>query len=201
MAYRDIRPFKSARGEHDRIQVAPMNASETFQGGELICINTDGEAQTFTKNGGQAVLAQAGIGTALTVGVAVNGPGAAADAAVPNNRAWVNPETGNSYATGDKIYYYETGPGQLFISRALVAGGASGFSTAVSGAARGIIYEITYENASTPDAGWGVELTAGSAGVDVLAKVVDVLDVNYKRVSATATDGYWVVFEILTNVS
>lgn len=200
MAYRDIRPFKSARGEHDRIQVAPMNASETFQGGELIFINTDGEAATFAKNGGQATLAQI-TGEGLIVGVAVNGPGAASDAAVPNNRAWVNPETGNSYATGDKIYYYETGPGQLFISRALVAGGASGLSSAVSGADRGTIYEITYESASTPDAGWGVELTAGVAGTDVLARIVDILDVNYKRVSATATDGIWVVYEILTNVS
>lgn len=201
MAFRDIQPYKSHEGGHIDIAYAPMNASETFEGGELICINTDGEAQTFTKNGGQAVLAQAGIGTGLIVGVAVNGPGAAASAAVPTGRAWVNPETGTTYATGDQIAYYVTGPGRLFISKALVAGGASGASTAVSGAARGIIYEITYESASTPDAGWGVELTAGVAGTDVLAKVVDVLDSNYRRISATATNGVYVVFEILTNVS
>ena len=199
MAYKDIRPYKDTLGGANWVRWAPMKASETFEGGELIYIDSSGYAATLPKDGTQALLADIS-GTGGICGVAINGPGAAASAAVPTARAWVNPDTGSAYATGDKIYYHPAQQGNLFIAPALVAGGASGKSTAVSGAARGIVYELTYESASTPDAGWGVELTAGVTGTDILARVWDVLDSNYLPIAASASTGVWVVFEIVTSI-
>ncbi len=40
---RDIMPFKSPLGGHTHIEYGPMNASETFDVGEPVQLNTDGE--------------------------------------------------------------------------------------------------------------------------------------------------------------
>ena len=200
MGIRDIRPFSSILGGSLSIRTAPMNASETFLPGELIFINTDGEAQAAPIDGTQILLAETGIGTAIEFGVAVNGPGAVSSAARPFFQQ-IHPDTGNFYATGDRIWYYPAGEGNLFVAPFLVAGGAGGRSVAAAGANNGTILEITYEAASTPDAGFGVELTAGVAGTDLLARVHSVLDSNFRPISATATNGAFAVFEIVNNVS
>lgn len=196
MAYRDIQPFSSVLGGTYEARRVPMNASETFEGGELIFVNVDGEAQTFPKDGTEALIADIGAGS-LQVGVAVNGPGQAATAEIPTARAWIDPNTGNAYATGAGIHYWPSDQHNLFITRNVVAAGGAAAGAAPNGADRGVAFQITYVSGTTPDLGWGIERTAGVYGTDVVAKIVDVLDSRGNPVSATA-DGTFFVFEIQT---
>lgn len=203
MGIYDFRPYRSPHGGTTVIRQVPMNASETFLPGELIFVNSDGEAQTFPIDGTQSLLGETTVATGIQWGVALNGPGAASTAARPF-WAMIDPNTGTTYATGAMINFVPADvDGQTFIGRALVAGGASGLSTAVPGSSRGIIYEVTYDASGTPDAGWGIELTAGVAATDVLGKVIDIFDTNWRRISATATNGVYIEFELRssTNIS
>lgn len=195
----NIRPYPSLNGTAFPTARAPMAASETFCPGELIFINSSGLAASYPRDGTQSLIAD-NSSTGLVTGVAATGPGAAASAARPWSRAYNNPDTGTTYATGDFIYYYPTGPGRLFMAPLLVAGGASGVSSAATDASRAIIYEITYESASTPDAGWGVEITAGSAATDLLARVWEIYDLNFNPLAYGASNGAYAVFEIVNNV-
>jgi hypothetical protein len=192
----DIMPYKDKHGNTAEVRYAPMNASESFDVGELIYINTDGEAQTFPRDGTEALISDIGAG-ALQVGIAAFGPGAASSAARPTDRLNINPKTGVAFATGDMIGYWPVDQGVQFITDVSIASGGSGAGAAPNGADRGVAYFITYENAATPDIGWGVELAAATLGTQVAACIVDVLDSRYRPVSATG-DGTYFVFEIKT---
>ncbi len=196
MAYMDFRPYRSPLGGAWVVRHAPMNASEVFEGGELIFINTDGEAQTVPKDDTEALISDIGAG-ALQCGVAAFGPGAAASAAVPTARVWIDPTTGSAFTTGATIAYYPADCGIQFITSKTAASGGASAGVAPNGADRGVAFFISYINSTTPDGGWAIEQAAATLGTQVAACIVDVLDSRGNPVGATA-DGTYYVFEIKT---
>lgn len=200
MARGDIMPYISVHGNTHPPRYAPMNASETFQRGELVFINTDGELAEFPVDATEALIADIGTG-GLLGGIACFGPGAASAAADPTNAVAINPKTGVAFTTGDSIGYWPWDRGTLFITNNVLAAG--GAATALpDGADRGVQFQLTYGTVGTPDAGWAVEKTAGVTGTDVLAVIHDVLDSQLRPVSATdTTTGVYYVFEIRTSAS
>lgn len=191
----DIRPFRSALGGIYETRVAPMNAAEGFLPGEPILINADGEAATCVKDGTEILIAEA------NGGIAINGPGAASSAELVAADGWgrlyVHPHTGETYATGNAIWYIPFNNDTLFITSNVVVAGGAAAGAAFTGADRGEQLQLTYVSATTPDLGWGLERTAGVIGTDLACLVVDILDSNYKRVSATGT-GTYAVFRTIT---
>jgi len=173
-----------------------MNASEGFLPGEPILINSDGEAATCVKDGTEILIAEA------NGGIAVNGPGAAASAALVAADGWgrlyVDSDTGAAYATGGRIYYVPFNDDTEFITNNVVVAAGADVGAAFTGADRGDLMQMTYVSATTPDLGWGVERTAGVHGTDLVCLIVDILDANFVPVSATGT-GVWAVFRTFAN--
>jgi len=181
----DVRPIMSARGGTFNTRWAPMNAAEGFLPGEPILINADGEAATCVKDGTEILLAEA------NGGIAINGPGAAASAELIAADGWGrlynDPDTGLAYATGARIYYVPFGEDTLFVTENSVAAGGAGAGAAFTGAERGNLFQLSYVSGTTPDLGWGIELTAGVHGTDLVCLIVDVLDALGRPVTATGT--------------
>jgi hypothetical protein len=190
MGYRDIWPFRSARGHTFRVAWAPMNAAEGFLAGEPILINADGEAATCVKDGTEILIAEA------NGGVALNGPGAAVSAELIAadgwGRLWIHPDTGNAYATGDRIWYVPWQDDVEFITSNVVAAGGATAGAAFTGADRGDLFQMSYVAATTPDLGWGIERTAGVHGTDLVCVVTDILDAQLRPVTATGTGTFCV---------
>lgn len=172
-----------------------MNASETFNRGEIVFINSDGEVATAPKDDTEVLISD--LDVARQGGVAANGPGAALSAAVPNNYAWINPMTGAAYTTGDRIYYYPWDQGIQFITSKTAAAGGASAGVAPNGADRGTAFFVSYINTPTPDGGWAIEQSAATLGTSLAACIVDVLDSLLRPVGATA-DGTYYVFELKT---
>lgn len=193
----DIKPYSSVRGGTFSVRSGPMNASEAFLPGHVVFVNSDGEVATAPSDGTQFVLADAQSQDA--VGIAINGPGAAATAELVAADGWGvlhnHPDTGLAYATGDRIWYVPFGEGNLFVTRNVHAAGGSGAGAAPNGADRGDPFQLTYESGSTPDLGWGIERTAGVEGTDFVAHIQDVVDANGQSVDAT-TDGVAFIFTV-----
>lgn len=197
MARNDILPFKSPRGGVHEIRYGVMNASETFQKGEPVFINNDGEVAEPPYDATEILLAD--LDSGRQGGIAAWGPGAATSAADPNSRVNIDPRTGAAYATGALIGYWPWDQGTLFITDNFFAA-AAGSAVVPAGTDVGESYQITGATFGTPDGGWGVEQTAGVPGTDVCAIVHQVLDSMYRPISATdTTTGVYVVFEIKTN--
>lgn len=193
MGFLDIMPYQSTHGGGLIVQHGEVTAGQVFVQGELIATVAAGTLTGFPQDGTEAILADVGT-TALQVGVACWGPGQAPSAELTRTRAMIDPTTGLAFATGARIGYWPADvPGMLFKAQVLATGGAAagvGLQTH-----KGELFQLTYCNATTPDLGWGVELTAGVVGTDVLAKVVEVLAAD-GRPSATA--GTHFVFELRT---
>jgi hypothetical protein len=198
MAFNDILPFKSPHGGITEIRYYPITVSQTFNKGELVGVVDAGTVTAFPKNATQAILAS--IDTVGNIcGIAAFGPGAATSAADPTNFVKLN------YARADGTWPVDTpvgiwpaDQGILFITDNFLAAG--GAATAIpAGTDVGEPYQITYGTVGTPDAGWGVEATAGAYGIDVVAVVHQVLNARKQPILSTdTTTGVYVVFEIRT---
>lgn len=183
MPARDIMPFKSPLAGTYEIRYGSMNASETFEIGELVFVNDDGEIEEHPQDDTQAIVADQDSGQQC--GISAYGPGA-------SNQ---HPSTGTTYATGDAIGYWPANQGTIFITDNFFAAGAGSAVAPVAGDI-GEAYQITYAQFGTPDAGWGVEQTAGVVGVDVQAIILDVLDSRKDPIRLTSNTGVFVTFEI-----
>ena len=193
----DIRPYSSVRGGTMSARQAPMTALGTaFLPGEVVIVAPGaGTVSIAPQDGTQLVIADG------VAGVAINGPGLATataekPAASGYGRQYQHPDTGNTYATGDAIWFLPFGEGNLFSTRVVLAAGGAAAGAAFTGADRGAAFELTYCSGTTPDLGWGLERTAGVYGTDYVAEVMDVLDANGRAVTATGT-GVTAVFRVL----
>ena len=201
MAARDIMPWKSPLGGTYEVRHSGMTAAESFQVGEPVGItDATGFLLEPPDDGTEFILADIDT-VGNRCGIAVNGPGAATSAADPTSQLWIDPRTGNAYATGGLIYYWPADQGTLFITNNVHAAGGASAGVAPTAAEIGEIFQITYGTYGTPDGGWGIEYTAGVPGTDVFATVIDVLDANFNSLVVPlvgAGAGVWVVFEMKT---
>lgn len=191
----DIQPYRSITGGSLMVSQATLTAGQVFVQGDLVAIVAAGTISGFPQDGTKAIPGDFGSVTGMMVGVAANGPGQAASAELTRTRAMINPATGLTYATGDVVSYYPALPGALFKAQVLAAGGASagvGLTTH-----KGELFQLNYCNATTPDLGWGVDLTAGVPGTDICARIWDVLGSDGRR---SETAGTHFVFEIITGL-
>ena len=190
----DIQPVRSIMGGSLDVQHAALTAAQIFVQGDLVFMAAAGTLSGFPQDGTEAIVAD-GVLLAAIVGVAAWGPGQVATAEFNRTRVMTNPITGNAFATGDLIGYYPARKGNLFKAQVLATGGASagvGLTTH-----KGELFQLTHSAGTTPDLGWGVELTAGVPGTDIVAAVVEVLAAD-GRPSTTA--GTHFLFEILTGL-
>ena len=188
MAARDIMPFKSPRGGHNEVRWAAMTAGGTFEVGEPVAIVDAGTLTEPPQDDTQFILTD--IDTVGNIcGIAAFGPGSSN----------IDPMTGSAFATGAMIAYYPADQGTLFITDNFFAA-AAGSAVAPALTDIGEIYQITYAQFGTPDAGWGVEQTAGVPGTDVVAVIYDVLDSNKVSINESSSNGtgVYVVFEMKT---
>jgi len=202
----DIRPYMSTHGGVNRTSWAPMTAGQGFLPGEPIVIVDAGTVSTGPKDGTELVLADADGGQ---IGLAINGPGAAATAELTAAYGWGrlynHPDSGDTYANtsflgtlgSPRIWFIPFGdPNQLFICSNVVAAAGGGAGAALTGADRGEAFQMTYVSGTTPDLGWGLERTGATKGTDVYCSVVDILDAFGNPVSIGGT-GVYAVFQAL----
>jgi len=176
-----------------------MTAAQGFLPGEVVQTVAAGTVTALHKDGNQLLIAD--CAAPFTCGIAINGPGAAASAELVAadgwGRLWIHPDSGETYANSSYkggalgsplIWYVPFGDqDQLFITDNIWAAGGAGAGAAPTGADRGDQFQLSYVSGTTPDLGWGVERTAGVAGTDFVATVVDVLNARGESVSIAGT--------------
>ena len=186
MAARDIMPFVSPQGGTLEVRYGSMTASETFEVGEPVNIVNAGTITEPPDDVTQWIIGDGDNPDGTGWGIACYGPGASN----------IDPKTGVAFATGAEIAYWPGNQGTLFITdNFFAAGGGSAVVPLQTDV--GESYQITYGTFGTPDAGWGVEQTAGVAGVDYQAIVTDVLDSQKAPIRLSGNAGVYVVFELV----
>ena len=180
----DIMPLNHG-GATPLVVEGRMNASETFEVGELVFLNDDGEVEEFPQDASEALVADADSG--VIFGIATGGP---SDVTARN----INPDTGVAYATGDRVSFWRAGnPGQLWITDNYFAT-AHGAAATPPGTIVGEALQVGY---STTAAAWGLSVDAATEGTDIVCRVTAVLDSQKDPISATdTTNGVYVVFEM-----
>ncbi len=192
MAQRDIMPWTSPLGGTTEVRYGEFTTGEDFDIGAPISLVDAGTWTEPTQDAAQWTLAQ--MGGNVAAGIAAIGP--AGGNQTDDHAARINPATGVAYADGDWFPYWPVGePGQLWITKNFHATGG-GSAVAPVLADIGDEYMITYGTYGTPDTGWGIEQTVALTGVDVIAEIVDVLDVRKQPIRNSGNAGVYVTFEI-----
>jgi hypothetical protein len=194
MAAYDIMPFRYASSSGGIIRTGGMAASEVFDVGEVVMFNDDGLIEEGDEDATQIILGD----LESDVGIACYGPGGGSQ--TDDRAAHINPKTGVAFTTGDEVAFWPADAGTQFITQNLYAA-AAGSAVTPAETDIGESYQLVYATFGTPDAGWGLERTAGVAGTDVRCVVVDVLDSNLAPIRATSgsgNTGVWVVFDMRT---
>ncbi len=193
----------SPMGSALEVRRSLMTAGQSFNKGSIVQVLGTGAVTVLPEDGTEVLVADITDQEGSCVGVAINGPGAAAGTEEPDDFVKNDPDTGNAYAATSWINYVPINRGILFrTSTILATGGAAAEAAAnITGADRGAAFFLTYCNATTPDLGWGVERTAATAGMltEVIAKIVDVLDARGRSVPTLASLGTQYTFEIVNN--
>lgn len=197
MGFLDVSPIRSITGGHLVVNHAPLTTGQVFVQGEPVFMAAAGTLSGAPQDGTEFIIADfpAGdVGTKRNLGgIACFGPGQAATAELTRTRVMINPVTGVAFAAGDLIPYFPFDKGNVFKAQVLAAGGAAaGVGLATH---RGEMFQLTYSNGTTPDLGWGVELTAAVAGTDVLCHVLEVITSDGR---ASETAGTHFLFEVIT---
>jgi hypothetical protein len=183
-------------GMHSTTRYAPMTAAQTFNRGALVQVVAAGTVTALPYDNSEALIADLTEG--LDVGVAINGPGAAANVEIPGNFVKIHPDTGNAYATGDRIWYVPADQDVQFRTNVTLAAGGAAAGVVPNGADRGAIFQVTGSSGTTPDLGWGIEnASAATYATQVAARIVDVLDAQGNSVGAAAA-GTTYVFTLHT---
>lgn len=183
MAARDIMPWQSPHGGTTTVRWATFTASEVFEIGEPINIVAAGTATEPPDDVTQWILTDGGGN--VEAGIAAWGPGAGN----------LNTMTGVAYATGDYIPYWPINEGTVFITKNFYAAGA-GSAVAPDLTDIGNNFQISHATFGTPDAGWGIERTAGLEGIDYVATILDVLDAQKSPIRVSGNAGVYVTFLI-----
>jgi len=183
-----------------------MTAGQGFLPGEPVMIVDAGTITSCVKDGTEILVADSDGGV---IGLAVNGPGAAASAELIAADGWgrlyLHPDSGDTYANtsflgtlgSPRIWYIPFGlPDQLFVANKMVAAAGAAAGAALTGADRGESFQLTYVSGTTPDLGWGLERTAGVPGTDLVCRVVDVLDARGNSVAIGGT-GTQAIFQTI----
>ena len=178
-----------------------MTAGQTFNKGAVVQVVAAGTVTVLPEDNSEVLVADLIAQEGAHCGIALNGPGTATSAAIPEDFAKTDPDTGLAYAATTWINFVPINRGILFKTSAIfaTAGGATlEVAANITGADRGAAFFITYNNALTPDGGWGIERTSATAGMatEVYAKIVDVLDARGRSVPTAASLGTQYVFEI-----
>lgn len=182
MAKFDIMPYISPRGGTHEVRYGSMTASETFEVGEPVGIVDAGTITEPPDDGTQFIVTDVDDPNGGTWGIAAFGPGASN----------IDPKTGVAFAALAEIGYWPGNQGTLFITRNFWGAGAAGTAVVPLQTDVGESYQL-----SEGGAGWGVEQTAGVAGVDIQAIVVDVLDAQKAPIRLSGNAGVFVVFELV----
>lgn len=199
MAVRDIMPWKSPLGGTYEVRAGAMTTGSTFCTGEPINVVTAGtltEAPVDNTPWAIADFTTAGV-QSMEGGIACFGPGPSVAGGDTN----LNPHTGVAFAAGDAIAYWPINQGTLFITDNFFADGTA---TVVVPAITDIgeSYEI---GASTTAGilGWGIEQATATAGTEVQAGIVDVLDSRFTSLNYPGNNGtgVYLVFEINATVT
>lgn len=182
MAAYDIMPASSPDGGHTTVRHFRLNAAETFQVGEPVAVNADGE---LTESADDPVDADL-MGIALAPG-----------ADPSTGTAFDNPRTGAAYTTGDMIPVVIPTPTTYFRTTNFSAAGAAFNDTAP--AAADIGDEV------------GLSLIGGAWGVDQAAanntcRIVDILNERGQSIqdtgeTLTTADTYTIIFQIVAHQS
>ena len=183
MAARDIMPWISPRGGTHEVRWGTMNASETFEVGEPVGVNDDGEIFEFPVDNTEIIV---GDPDGVVGGIAAYGPGASN----------IDPTTGAAFATSARIPYWPWGQGTLFITSNFYAVTTPSTRVTPLQTDVGENYMIV-ASTTAAIAGWGIQQEAGLSGVDVIASVNEVLDANYAPIRISGGTGVYLVFEIL----
>ena len=186
MAARDIMPFRSAHGGAYAVRWAPMGDGETFEIGEPVGLDNDGTLIEMPIDESPVVPGDADTG--LQMGIACFGPGAGN----------INPQTGVAFAENDMVAYWPVNRGIIFMSNNFMNTGMTAAVVPLHTDV-GESYQISYSTAAP--IGWGVEQTAGVAGTDLEAHIVDVLDVNLAPLNRSAGTGVWLLFDLIITSS
>lgn len=181
-----------------------MTAGQVFNKGAVVQVVAAGTVTVLPQDDTEILASDVVDTEGGHVGVALNGPGAASSAAIPEDFVKIDPDTGLAYTTTTWINFAPINRGNLFRTSTIIATGGAAAEVAanITGADRGAAFFISYSQTPTPDVGWGVERTSVTAGnqTEVYAKIVDVLDARGMSVRTPAALGTQYVFEIINNV-
>jgi len=184
MAARDIMPFVSPQGGTLEVRYGSMTASETFEVGEPVNIVNAGTITEPPDDVTQWIIGDGDNPDGTGWGIACYGPGASN----------IDPKTGVAFATGAEIAYWPGNQGTLFITDNFWGAGAAGTAVVPLQTDVGESYQL-----SEGGAGWGIEQTAGVAGVDHQAVITDVLDSQKAPIRLSGNAGVYLVFELVAS--
>lgn len=184
MAARDIMPFNGPFGGHSRVIHFRLNASETFDVGEPVSVNADGE---LTESDDDPLDAD-------IMGIAMGGPGA----------GQTNPATGANWATGDLVPVVIPDSNSLFITRNYSEAGSAFNDTAP------VVARIGDEcGLSLISGSWGVDIST----TNNTCRIIDLLNENKESIQQSgetldtsagqilSAPAYYVVFQIIGHQS
>lgn len=181
MAARDIMPWISPLGGTYEVRWNQMTSGELFEVGEPVGVV---DAGTLTEPGDDAAEVVVGDFDGGSGGIAAFGPGAGN----------INPATGAAFAALDDIAYWPFGQGTQFITDNFFAA-AAGSAVAPAQTDVGEHYQMVYST-TAGIIGWGLEQTAALSGVDLVSRVIEVLDDLKRPIRLSGAAGVHVIFEI-----
>jgi len=182
MAARDIMPWISPLGGTTEAQWGTMAASEVFDVGEPIGVDTNG-----------TIIEPPGATTSVVVADFTNGLGGIAAAGPGTGTLNIDPATGSTYATSARIPFWPFGYGTKFITKNFFATGDTTTLATPDQANVGVHYKM---NQAVLNTAWGLEETAGLPGVDLVCLVTEVLDADKAPIRISGGTGVYLVFEV-----
>ena len=182
MAARDIMPWISVLGGTTEVQWGTMAASQTFEAGEPIGVDTNGTIIEPGQDAAEVVVSDFTNGLG---GIAAAGPGAGN----------IDPATGAAYATSARIPFWPFGQGTKFITSNFYAATTPSTRVVPLQTDVGVHYQMVYSTTAAI-LGWGLEQTAALSGVDLVCLVLEVLDANYAPIRISGGTGVYLVFEV-----
>jgi hypothetical protein len=163
-------------------RVAPLAATQTFTHCDPVYLVAN--ALTESPADGTEVLVAEAIGMAATN----------ATDTTAGSRATAVADGFGAVTSSSRCYYPVHAAGIEYRTRNFWATGAAGTLAVPVAGDIGGEYQISNDSATTGL--WGVEETAGVAGTDLVAHIIQVLDANMRPIGESGEAGVWVVFHV-----